>query len=343
MIDKIVINLKNVVIPEEKRKGYKSFKAVSKPNTFVRVKYIALSKQKQSEFYDDILHIEDEIETLKEIDKHRVKVMLIDYLNKGTTTLIVEGSIRKWYFGKDRTQDFKRKEFIHAIDSLAYEIGIEDKSIWNAKVTQLETGLTIRMKDKHRGIISCIFDYKNFKKHTFDEYGVEFSGANYDVIFYDQIRKIYNRKEKKEKTHDKVTKNNFFLRYEIQGHKVSGMDMFNPRLNTLLKIRSNWKYIGENLLNTLNTVMFVNIIDPETYVEVKNGEKKSLSKFLVLKGLQFIGLENFRILVKQMKSKKKPDFKKYFIKVYEDFENKKKENYKDIFTEKLIKKINSHR
>ena len=341
MIDKIKIMLENTYIADEKRMGYKQYKAVKKPNTFVNVKYIPLDKNKHDSFFEDNENEEDDIKSIKEIKEHRIKIILIDYLDENKTKLIIEGSIRKWHFGIDRTQDLKKSEFIYCIDKIAQEIGIEDKSLWNATVTQLETGVTIRMKDEHRGIVNCIFDYQAFQKNTFGQFGVEFSGANYDVIFYDQIRRIYNRSDKKERQYKKLTENNFFLRYEIQGHKVSGMEMFRNNFDTLLKIRSNWKSVAENLVLTLEEVKFVNVISPDLYVELKQGEKKQMTNYLTFKGLQSIGLENFRILLQQMKSRKKSTFKGDFIELYEQFSEKDKKEYKKIFTRKLEQKLNS--
>lgn len=339
MIDKIKIMLEDTFIADEKRKGYKQYKAVRKPNVFVNVKYIPLDKNKHDPFFEDNEDEEDDIKSIKEIENHRIKVMLIDDLEKQTTKLIIEGNLRKWHFGIDATQDLKKSEFIYCIDKIAQQIGIEDKSLWNAKVTQLETGVTIRMKDEHRGIVNCIFDYHAFQKNTFGQFGVEFTGVNFDIIFYAQIRRIYNRRGKLKRQYDKLTKNNFFLRYEIQGHKVSGMEMFKNNLDTLLKIRSNWKYAAENLLLTLEEVTFVNVISPDLYVELKQGEKKQMTNFLTFKGLQDIRLENFRILIQQMKSRKKSTFKGDFIKLYEQFSEKDKKEYKKIFTLKLEQKL----
>jgi len=340
MLDKIKIILDNTYVSDENRRGYKQYKGIRNPNKIVNVKYIPLDKNKHDAFFENNVDEEEDLQSVKEIEKHRIKVILIDDTNKHTTKLIVEGSIRKWYFGIDATQDLKRNEFIHCIDSISRIIGLEDKSLWNAKITQLETGVTIRMKDEHRGIVNCIFDYQAFQKNTFGQYGVEFKGANYDVIFYDQIRKIYNHRDKKERQYKKLTNNNFFLRYEIQGHKVSGMDMFKDKLDTLLKVRSNWKYIAENLLLTLDEVTFVNTISPDLYVELKKGGKKEMSRFLTYKGLQEIGLENFRILLEQMKSRKKSAFKKDFVELYNDFSEKDKKDYKKIFSRKLEQKLN---
>ena len=339
MIDKIKIKLENVLIPNEKRKGYFQFPSSKNSKTVVSVKYMALEENKNTEFIQDDFEEDDKLDSYKIIDEHRMKINIVDYRNKETSTLYIEGSIRKWFYGMNSTQDLTKKDFITCIDKLAKEIGINDNSLWNSTVTKLETGVSIKLKEKHRGLVNCIFHYKDFKKHIHGEYGVEFKGVNYDVIFYDQVRKIFNRKGKKEKSHNKISKNNFILRYEIQGHKVSGMLMFKEKLNTLLKIRSNWKYVGTNLLKVLDKTQFVQVISPEAFITVTKGEKTEMAKFLTFKGMQSIGLENFRVILSQMKSKRKSDFRSDFIETYESFAQMDTEDHKAIFTEKVEKRI----
>ena len=234
-----------------------------------------------------------------------------------------------------------KKDFIEVVRFLANDIGISENKLWNAKVTKLETGVTIKLRDEHRAIFNCIFGYKAFRKNIYDNTGVEFKGENYDLIFYDMLRNIFNKKDKLERSYRKLSKNNFFLRYEIQGHKVSGMDMFKNKSNTLLKLKSNWKYLGQNLLDTLDKVEFVDVISPDTYMDIKGGTKKQMSHYLIYKGIKKIGLENVRQLIEQMNPKKRAEYKKDFIKIYEEHLVKDRRNYEVIFRQKVEKKLSS--
>lgn len=136
---------------------------------------------------------------------------------------MIIGSIRKWYFGINSRQDLSLKKYKKCIRALAKIAGVPVIQIWDATVTQLEIGVTPLLKPKDRSIFHCIYDYKNMPKNIFDKNGVEFKSSNYDVIFYDMLRRMYNRKDKKQELYKKIAKNNFLLRYEIQAHKVSGV------------------------------------------------------------------------------------------------------------------------
>ena len=161
------------------------------------------------------------------------------------------------------------------------------------------------MKDEEKGVLCCIFDYIASRKNTYSDSGVEFKSSNYDVIFYDVLRRIYNRKGKKQSQLKKIAKNNFLFRYEIQCHKISGTPMFENKLNTLLKIYDSWDYIGENLLKTFCAVKFVNVLSPEISVELKESTLKTMKNYLVYQGMKKIGLENVRVLTGKMKKEKR--------------------------------------
>jgi len=278
-------------------------------------------------------------EIQKELDKYKLSVIINENTSLNKSQLIIDGSIRKWFTGADSTRDLTRKEFVKCINRIAQLVGLDDKSIWDAKVTQLETGVTLKFKPKYRGIINCIFDYKSFVKNTFDRYGVEFKSSNYDLIFYDQLRRVYNKKGKKQRIYNKLDKKIFVLRYEIQSHKVSGTPMFEGELDTLYKIKNNWKYIGENLIKTLEKVEIKDILSPEIFIDLINGAKTEMNKYLMYEGIKEIGVENLRTLLSQIKNKKRSEYKKYYLELFDNYQEIEKENYEVILRQKLKKRI----
>lgn len=340
MVDKIRMIIEDVELPSNLKGLYTFYRNQSENNGIVIHKcFLELEKHKElNKALVDDLEEEKQEEVLK---KYRINLTWFENKKIGRIRLKIDGNLRKWYYGLDSSRDLSKKAFVDCIRLLSSKIEVEENKLWNATVTKLETGVTLKLKEKHRGIVNCIFDYKAFDKNIFNTTGVEFKGENYDVIFYDHLRRIYNQKDKREKLYKKIAKNNFLFRYEIQSHKVSGTTMFKNKLNTLLRIKSNWKYIGENLLKTLDIVIFVNILSPEIYSEIKGGTKKQMTKYLIYQGIKKIGVENFRILVEQMNPKKRSQYKKEFLKLYEEFLDVEKKNYEVIFTQKVINKIQS--
>lgn len=340
MVDKIRIIVEDVDLPIDLKGLYTFYRNQSKKNGIIIHKCF-LELEEHKELNKVLVEDLEEEEQEKVLKKYRINLTWFENKGLGKIRLRIDGNLRKWYYGLDSSRDLSKKAFVDCIRLLSDKIGVEENKLWNATVTKLETGVTLKLKEKHRGIVNCIFDYKAFHKNTFDNTGVEFKSENYDVIFYDHLRRVYNQKDKRERLYKKLAKNNFLFRYEIQSHKVSGTDMFKRKLDTLLRIRSNWKYIGENLIKTLNTVTFVNVVSPEIYSGIKGGTKKQMSKYLTYQGIKGIGIENFRILVEQMNPKKRSQYKKEFLKLYEEFLEIEKEDYEVVFTQKVAGKIQS--
>lgn len=325
MVDKIKFLVTNYPVEEDMLKSYKRFGSSRfNPEIFVFIKYLTRDE-----------------DLGKKNKKHSLKLILAYDTKFGNHKLYVEGSIRKWYYGKYNIRDFNYKDFCHCISLLSKKLGIEENILWNAEITKLETGVTIRFTKEFEGIALCVSRYKNFKKNTYEDKGVKFKGKNYHVIFYDKIREIYNDKDKLERSYDKITKNNFLFRYEIQGHKVSGMKMFNKKVDTLLKLKNNWKYLGDNLIKTLDKVEFIDIISPEAYINIRGGAITEMSEFLIYKGMKSISVEKTRLLIETLNPKKKTNCRKKYNEIYEKHLIEDRRNYEDIFRQIVAKKVKS--
>ncbi|WP_044402045.1 hypothetical protein [Lacinutrix sp. Hel_I_90] len=323
MIDKIKFLLRNYPVNEEMRNSYRKFgKSRFNPEINVLVKYLTREEN-----------------LCKKNKKHSLKLTLAYDTKHGNHKLYIEGSIRKWYYGKYNIRDFNYKDFCQCISLLSKRLEIEENILWNAEITKLETGVTIRFTKEFEGIALCVSRYKNFKKNTYEDKGVKFKGKNYHVIFYDKIREIYNDKDKLERSYDKITKNNFLFRYEIQGHKVSGMKMFKNKVDTLLKVKNNWKYLGDNLIMTLDKVEFIDVISPEAYINLRGGAITEMSEFLIYKGIKAIGIEKTRLLIETLNPKKRTKCRKKYNGIYEKHLIEDRQNYEDIFRQKLLEKL----
>ncbi len=315
MIDKIKFCVNDFKISKEDLKSFRNYgKAKANENIEVYVKYLANNN-------------------------HKLALKLAYDLRFNNHRLYIEGSLRKWYYGKHNIQDFNFKDFTECIYLLSKSLNIETNKLWNSKVTKLETGITLRFKKEDEGIVFCISRYKRFKKNIYETKGVKFKGKNYNLIFYDKMREIYNDKEKLERNYRKITKNNFLFRYEIQGQKVSGMDMFKSKANTLLKVKNNWKYLGQNLISTLDTVEFIDVISPQMYMNLKGGSITEISEFLIYKGMKSINIENTRMLIEELNPKKRSDCRKKVKRIYEKHLDQEKRNYEAIFRQTVEKKV----
>ncbi len=69
--------------------------------------------------------------------------------------LVIEGSIRKWYYGENNLKDLTRVEFSEAISNLASRLSISECDFLQAKVSRCEIGLNINVNAIYGGCLSA--------------------------------------------------------------------------------------------------------------------------------------------------------------------------------------------
>ncbi|AYN00103.1 hypothetical protein [Chryseobacterium sp. 3008163] len=177
------------------------------------------------------------------------------------------------------------------------EFQVDSKLLWKARVTKVELGLTLRLPIKMRGILSCFNSFSGLSdKNIYGKDGVSFIGTNFSVSFYDKIEKmrvndeLFIKSKNKKKLVERVTKKNYFLRFELKVEKVSGFynSIFDGKINHLFKIRDNWNYLLRSLGSLYQQVNFIDVISPEV-VDLIVGEESTpmdnLLKFQAIKNI----------------------------------------------------------
>jgi hypothetical protein len=293
-----------------------------------------------------------EITNRKANCKRPFRIRLVLYYDdvKDKFTITFNGSIRKWYFGKNTRQNLTKKQLKECITLLSDKIGIREVDLLNAEVTQLEIGITLLLKNDFKGIINCFVKHRHFTREFID------------TTVYLKGKKTKEGKESafKYKFYDKhleVNKNdtNFFndlkkmnvqkklncFRFEIVILKVSGVPFYKKKADTLNKILENWEEINYNLIEHFTTIHFVDLISNEKEIDIDNLGKRDAQKYIQFKAIKrngfFEELEKFEL---NNKSTNRSTKVKLFFKNYEYFLDKKID-YKNELILSLKKKIDS--
>lgn len=307
---------------------------------------------------------EDETDDEKVILKSRYsKYLYIQYVQYKTSKklpnvtynvknkLIIHRNIRKDWFGNGRLADLGYKSFVKKINSYGEEFQIDNKRLWNARVTKIELGVTLRLPIKMYGILSCFNSFSGLtEKDIYGKDGVSFIGTNFSVSFYDKIEKmdknneLFIKSKNKRKLKDKVTKKNYFLRFELKVEKVSGFynKNFDDKINHLSKIRDNWNHLLYSVGNLYQQIKYIDVVSPEVMDLIKGEEKKPMDNLLKFQGIKSITPDVFfEELLPQMKKEKQSKFKKEYRDFYNDYERKFRHGFKEEFRAKLDEKIDS--
>ncbi|WP_128330117.1 hypothetical protein [Apibacter sp. HY039] len=302
MIDRIKIILDNPEFLPEKEKLFKNYKTPPKWKFTRRFRNLFNS----------------EVQLPKGEKSARLRLFLCTYKDTGKTKLVFNGSIRKWYERKEHRKNLTYNKFIEVISMLEKEIGLVENSLWKAKVTQIEIGVTtgIKLKAEDRNFFLCIGSHKELtQKNSYSNTGVEFIGENYHVIFYDKISHIFCNKNKS--LGKNINENYFVLRYEIQIHKISGVSLFEGKINKLWKIKKYWDEINMELRDSLDHVDYIDVISDEQIKKLKNCGKKELMEYFIFKGMESIGYRRSSVLFKNMTPNNRSLHSKSFKDIYQ--------------------------
>lgn len=272
----------------------------------------------------------------------------VDYEIK--SELIIHRNIRKDWFGAGSSKDLGYENFIEIIEKYADLFGIEEKKLWNARVTKVELGVTLKLSAKMKGILSCFESFKDItEKNSYGNNGIGFIGENFSISIYDKLlrmvdnNEIFKKSRRKKILVKKLTKKHYFLRFELKVEKVSGFyrSDFKNRINYLKEIRNNWDYLGQAVLKLYSDINFVDILSPEVQEKISGEEKTPMNNFLKFTGIKSIGEDNFfRYFVPLMKGNG-IRFKKFYSKLYNDHKQMTKYGYKEDFRAIMEKKIES--
>lgn len=137
-----------------------------------------------------------------------------------------------------------------------------------------------------KSIIHCFQKYRNGRREIYKRTTLYFLFTNYKLVFYDKFLEIKKNKIWSQKD-NLFFKKLYLLRFEISINKLSGTK-FKNKFNTIDKIIKNWKLIPQVIYETLNSIVFVDIISKEKEPEINN--YVDLINFI-----SFIGLKNFGI------------------------------------------------
>lgn len=280
----------------------------------------------------------------------QINVLLYYDYAKDKCTIGFNGSIRKWYFGRNTRQNLSLYQLIDCMKLLSLKIGIKEEDLLNAKVKQLEIGVTLLLKSTLKELINCFVKYRSFRREVEDT-TVYFKGKrnkenkenNIKYKFYEKYLEI-NKNDKNFKT-DPIKKNVhkkfFFFRFEMVIKKVSGIPFYKENARTINDIIINWKEINDKLKERFKKIQFVDLISEEKIIDSGKISKRDHEKYLKFQKIKRNGfareLEKFELSNTNTNRSTKTNA---FIKNYEMFLDKKNDYKMEIY-EAFEKKINS--
>lgn len=359
MVDVIKFYVENIELTEKASQKFSEFY-----NTRNGKEYCYYKKQK----YTVDENKDDYEKEMPEYDHFSIKFLRVKDQNIGK--LWFRQNIRRNYFDRVEENDVQKgmgdlnfNQFVDEINFWADELDIDREVFWNAKITQIELGVTLEFSTPMLSVFSCFGSLKNMpRKHFYENSGVKFIGNNYQVSIYDKLNRTFSKGEilgemeyyKKENFKDHVKKRKAFIRYEIKISAVSGnLPQDFGDIDQLNKVKGSWNPLLDLLKSKFNDFTFVDVISPgiekkimEDQVakkvegETKRGKnKRPIDHYLIYLGLKEIGMPDFIKDIIPFLKRDSLKIQKEYIAIYEGFLEKSSPSYEEVFKAELHKRL----
>lgn len=229
------------------------------------------------------------------VDKQLYKIPGFDLIYSETTnSTAVNGSIRKFYFGKDSLKDFENKEDLKiGLFQLSELLNLPYKRLLNCGISNIEIGKNFIVDIECSVIIDSIVKYSVLRPHKIGDNSIKFNGSIHDLSIYDKLAEICSKNNTENKSYIKtIHEGKNYLRIELRLKKKTAV---NHRLfgygNTLHDLLAFFDFLPYILIREIERLEFLE--EKIKTVNAFNGNNiKELNDFLMALGLQQFGLNN---------------------------------------------------
>lgn len=268
---------------------------------------------------------------------HKLDIVLRYDQDSGRLYIIINNSLRKWYFGRKSMKDFSFKDFMRCIKLLCKLLGITLEEILNAQVFEIELGYTLRFPSHMKSVLKCAIKHKTLRDASYYKSTTAFEGVNYNFSMYDKFRELHDTGLVNKCNYDKFRKHFFVLRVEINYEKVSGEGFAKKRLRHVADVIENWELIFDEVTNHLANIVYVDWLSPRMMERVDKNTDSDFDILLISLAIDNLGMQRLNELLNLHSNRPSLLLDKY-VKFAEAFRDLRKPTYKQVLLEAAVKK-----
>jgi hypothetical protein len=179
-------------------------------------------------------------------------------VNLGHFRIFVNGSIKKYYYGQCSLNDLTFRDFHIALGNLRSDLEIPFWEFIQSRLLRLDCGFTFQTSHPVREYIQAIHSHTRMKsKVNFSDTGVQFSGANKKIIFYDKYKELQKHCPTGQiKYNDEPVSSIHWLRFEIQFRKISALRYQLRNIEYLTQISDHFPHLLSLTLANLEKIQY---------------------------------------------------------------------------------------
>ncbi len=171
--------------------------------------------------------------------------------------LIIQNSLRKWYFNKNVKRDLYKLELWDCLYKLSYVLNVPFEKVLNAKITKLEIGFTVALNPIYRKLQEGIYFYKRLERWAIKEttyFGKK--NCSYHLKYYDKLTECYKHSKNGKYLH-KLNQKIYFLRFEVSVNKISKVSFYKKNTSSFKDVFSNWDIVMNEIYQTAKKVNYI--------------------------------------------------------------------------------------
>ncbi|CAM4002881.1 hypothetical protein FLAN108750_04625 [Flavobacterium antarcticum] len=225
-------------------------------------------------------------------------------LSELNSRIVIENSLRKWYYGKNSMKDFNLNDFINCLDLISQLLKINFIEILNAKIFYLEIGANLKFRSEDKTILLSIFDHEDLKgiSSLNNNQTIRLEGVNRKISIYDKLQEMFDKNNFSKKILEKLSDRYFFGRCEIKIEKVSGVQFSKLKTGTLGDLILNWNEVAEYWEKEMFKIKFVEFLSPPVMLALIT-KKIPLDNFINYLGMKEMNASQFKFLLDEFYNK----------------------------------------
>ena len=92
---------------------------------------------------------------------------------------IIEGNLRRWWFGIKSLNDLDYIDFKNALSLITKRLGIAESILYDFEVKKIELGANIKLPSSSAPIIQMFMSYPKLQRKSYEKGSVYFTGKKY--------------------------------------------------------------------------------------------------------------------------------------------------------------------
>jgi hypothetical protein len=216
--------------------------------------------------------------------------------------VIIYGSWRKWYFGKDSFNDLSPYEIVRVCIEICRMTGLSFDAILDAKFQRGEFGFTFLVSVLPSTILNSMFRYSTFDLGRYDT-SISFRGSDRWLSAYDKTEEI--NKARRKKGEPPLIDSHYYLRIEFKAFRATAFYDKLRGIRTIRDLLKNYRMLCIALLNEIKKIEMTPINLTIDNVNLREMNASKYKGYLIFSGMDAKGARKVFKDIEQLNATKK--------------------------------------